>query len=466
MVLRRVRKLLDDPIWLVLVLATVIGVFVGDRLAHVETNEEEAVVIWGRAWRTDISTARSTLATMFSLQITVLTIVLSLNASTIQSAANQYSPRLVPFYLRHAPVRRAVPMFALSGAYMVTAVRTLGLMSESAVRPRPVLSGAFLLLLATFVLLTVEIGRTTRFLRVERVLGLVRDATLTAVRRAQGRAEPTVDPEAKIALSPSALPLTAPAAGFIVEIDVPRLARYARRAGARVHVCRGVGDYLDHGEVVGWVDCDAGGRPSPRLLRTLARALVIGPERELDYDPLYGIRILADVASRAVSSSVNDAYTARQALQQMRTVLRCLAREPLGDRKVLDPDGSVRVSVMSSELGEFLSVAADGPLRSGAADPEVLDGVLEIALEVGLIARDAQGQAAVAALIARVLADARDYGRLDPGRLQRLDAEAELVRAALEQDLPRTERHARSTWALMPTDGRRAVPPGAQPQPG
>ena len=108
----------------------------------------------------------------------------------------------------------------------------------------------------------------------------------------------------------------------------------------------------------------------------------------------------------------------------------------------------VRVYEKAAELCELISVAVDSPLRLGAGDPEVLDGVLEIALEVGLIARGAEGRAATQALIARVLDDAIVFGRLDPGRMARLQAEADLVRASLEQDTPRSERHVRSVWAL------------------
>src|SRR5262249_3515781 len=147
-------------------------------------------------------------------------------------------------------------------------------------------------------------------------------------------------------------------------------------------------------EVVGWARPDAGDGVAPRLAHRLASRLVIAPVRESELDPAYGIRILSDVAARALSSSANDSYTARQALHQIRSVLRRLARMPLGDWNVVDDDGSVRVSVMASELRELISVAIEAPLRYGAGDPEVLDGILEIALEVGLVAPDAATRAA------------------------------------------------------------------------
>lgn len=446
----RRRRLLRDPLWLWLIVAAAAGAIAGDALSRVQVNEEAAVVLFGRAWRTDVAKARSVLASVFGLQITALTIVLTLNASAIQSAANQYSPRLVPFYLRDAPLRRAIPVFVLAGAYVLAALRALGLLPEDVLRPRPVISVAFTLVVVAFIVLAIEIARTVRFLRVERVLGLVRDATKAAATRLQARlacvrARPRHG--AALELPPDACALLAPATGYVVDVDLERLARIARRAGARVRICRAIGDYVDANEIVGWVATD-GPPANGSVLAELGRALVVAPNRLLDNDPMYGVRILADVASRAIASSTNDPYTARQTLQHLRTVLRHLASMPLGDWTIVDDDGRVRVSVLASDLSEFLSVAVDAPLRLGASDSEVLDSVLELALEVGLLARDPASQQAIAALIARVLDDAAQYGRLDAGRLAHLKAEADLVRASLERDGPHAERHVRATWAL------------------
>jgi len=119
---------------------------------------------------------------------------------------------------------------------------------------------------------------------------------------------------------------------------------------------------------------------------------------------------------------------------------------------VTDRDGRVRVSVMATQLREYVSISVEAPLRHGAGNPDVLDGILEIALELGLIAPHAEGRATAHQLINRVLEDAMEYGDLRNGRLKRLLAEADLVRACLEDDGPRADRHARSDWALPASD--------------
>jgi uncharacterized membrane protein len=453
MAVQRLRKLLREPVWCVLVGCLIVGVILG-TLAARETTDEVLAAVVGRAWRKTAIDARSFLMTLFGLHLTVLTIVLMQDASMIQSAANQYSPRLVPYYLKKVPFRKALPMFGLSSAYILAAVREVGLATDQAVRPRPVMSGAVILVFVAFLLLAVTMIRTYRFLRVERILALVRAATMDAIARRDAKMRRlTLAPAGTLELPPDASALTAPASGYLVDVDVRRIERIARRADVRVRISRAVGDYFDEGEVIGWAGRDAGGPVDRRAARRLTAALSMAPVREAELDPAYGIRILSDVAARALSDSYNDSYTARQALQQIRSVLRHLAREPLGDWNVTDRDGRVRVSVMATQLREYLSISVEAPLRFGAGDPDVLDGILEIALEIGLIAPDAEGRATAHQLINRVLEDAMEYGDLRNGRLKRLLAEADLVRACLEDDTPRPDRHARSNWALPASDG-------------
>ena len=450
--LNRLRTIFGQPFWLVLIGALVLGVILGTLMAR-ETSNDIIEPVLGKAWRKSASDTRSFLMTMLSLQLTVVALVVSMNAPMIQSAANQYSPRLVPYYLQNVPFRRALPMFVLSTGFILAGVREVGFANEEAVRPRPVLSGAVTLVLLAFVLLAVAMIRTYRFLRVERILALVRDSTFAAIARRAAllRGQPP-GPAAKLTLASDATALTAPSTGYLSEVDLRAITRLARRNGLRVRISRSIGDHLDEGEVIGWVRPDAGGAVAARLVRRLAACVMIAPARAVGLDPAYGIRILSDVAARALSTSYNDSYTARQALHQMRSVLRRLARMPLGDWGVVDPDGRVRVSVMATELREFLSLAVEAPLRYGAGDPDVLDGILEIALEVGLVAPNASTRAAAFGLIDRVLEDATEYGNLRNGRLKRLLAEADLVRASLQEDAPRPDRHERSDWALTASD--------------
>jgi len=352
-----VRRALHDPFWIVVIAALVIGLATGAVLAKDEVDATPFFL--GHAWLGTPTETRGVLATMFGIQFTVLTLVLYLNAPLVQSAANQYSPRLVPFFLKYAPFRRAVPLFTLSSGYILAAVRELGLMSDEHMGPRPVVSGALLLLLIAFTLLTIDTLRMLRFMRVERVLGLVRSSAFAAADRIRARLERLPrDREASLVLPAGASKLTAFESGYLADVDPIELTRIARKAAVRVRICRTIGEYIDSGEVLGYFFADAAGAVDARVGRALVTALTIGPVREPELDPTYAVRILADVATRALSSNAYDAYTARQALQMIRSVLRRLAALDLADWNMTDRDGRVRASVIDAGRFPYRSVSS------------------------------------------------------------------------------------------------------------
>jgi uncharacterized membrane protein len=431
MFLRRMRKIFHEPIWFVLFGALVAGALAGTELVH-DRADDASRTIFGRAWSGDSAETRAVLGGLFGFQTTIVALVLSLNAMVIKSAAYQYSPRLIPLYVKSAPIRREMPLFVGLTAYILAAVRELGLIGDDGVQPRLVVSGAVILLFITLAFLFVDLVRTFRFIRVERVLGLARDATLASVKRVRNRvARLPLDAVAKLALPVDASALVAAQSGYLVDVDVHRLTRVARSAGVRTRICHAIGDYVDEGEVIGWVASDDGRAVGVRLSQELAVTLVISPVRELDYDPGLGLRIIVDVVNRALSSSANDPYTARQALNQLRSVLRHVGELPLGDWNVVDEDGKVRASVMTTHLRELLTLAVNGPLHYGASHPDVLEGLLEIVLAVIVVARQPEDRAAAAALLERIEVLAENEVSVE--RLERVRAEAEPVRQWLER---------------------------------
>jgi uncharacterized membrane protein len=440
MTARKLRKLIREPIWFVLIAALVVGAILGTTFAH-EPLRDAGRVAFGRAWRGDSSETRAALVGLLGFQVTIFTLLLSLNAMVVKGAAYQHSPRLIPLYVAHAPIRRSLPVFAFLTGYLLGAFRELGLVPHEGVKPRSVISLAVIILTLALLLAMADLFRTFSFVRVERVLGLVRDATYQAAKRVRSRVgRLPLDGTESLPLPEDASALIAPASGYVVDVRLRRLVRIARSVAVRARVSRGIGDYVDQGDVIGWVASDRGNPVSTRVAHDVAATLVISAVRELDYDPALGIRIIVDVANRALGSSANDPYTARQALNQLRSVLRHVGRLPLGDWNVVEADGSVRVSVRATRLRDLLSTAVNAPLHYGATDPDVLEGLLEIVLEAGWIARDPEDRAVARTLLERVdhLAEESD---MDPGRLEQIRADAIPVRQSLDMEEASASSH-------------------------
>ena len=86
------------------------------------------------------------------------------------------------------------------------------------------------------------------------------------------------------------------------------------------------------------------------------RVLVLARQRTIDQDPAFALRILVDIAIRALSPAVNDPTTAVQVLDRIEDLLVDLARRRPGPSLVLDEDDEPRGRVPAPTWTEYLEL--------------------------------------------------------------------------------------------------------------
>jgi uncharacterized membrane protein len=100
--------------------------------------------------------------------------------------------------------------------------------------------------------------------------------------------------------------LHAPATGFVQHVSMDILQDCAQQADAMVHLHVQPGDFVEPSMVIA---------SSTRALgkkgcKAVADAVLIGPARTFDHDPRFGMRVMGEIAARALSPAVNDPGTA------------------------------------------------------------------------------------------------------------------------------------------------------------
>src|SRR5271168_4951450 len=87
------------------------------------------------------------------------------------------------------------------------------------------------------------------------------------------------------------------------------------------------------------------------------KAFGTGGERTFEQDPKYALRLLVDIAIRALSPAINDPTTAVQALDQIEDLLLRLGSSNLDAGQFLDQDGKLRLVVPFPTWDDFLLLA-------------------------------------------------------------------------------------------------------------
>ncbi len=343
----------------------IIAIAVGLILPRVETHYR-----WNDGISYDVGTAQATLAAIAAGMITLTGFVLTAVTLIVQTVQSQ-SPRLMRM------VDRTDKTPILFGTF--TATFTFALVVLSQVRENEVPDVSVLL---SLLLLLISVGLLLRLLATFRTT-----LTTGGLARAVGNQLRGVidvmyparfDPAASTAAGPAAprsdgQPQAAPAwlirhvgsPGIFQAFDEPAAVRLAVSTGTEIRFIPAVGDFLVSGAKLA---AGTGPAPDAAKLRGLVR---IGLLRTLEQDPAYGIRLLVDIALRALSPAVNDPTSAVQALDQVDDALQRLARRSLGDGRLHAGDGRVVVRFPAPRWDAFVALAVDEIIVYGAGSIQV-----------------------------------------------------------------------------------------------
>jgi len=139
----------------------------------------------------------------------------------------------------------------------------------------------------------------------------------------------------------------------VCAVDFRALVELATAAEARIDVAVGVGDTLPDGAVIAGI---FGGQVDETRVR---RAFMLGDERTMEQDPKFALRLLVDVAIKALSPAINDPTTAVQALDQIEDLLRRMGQRTLDLGRLVGVRGYTRVTYPAPTWNDLLALGTD-----------------------------------------------------------------------------------------------------------
>jgi len=102
------------------------------------------------------------------------------------------------------------------------------------------------------------------------------------------------------------------------------------------------------------------------------KAFAMGEERTFEQDPKYAIRLLVDIAIRALSPAINDPTTAVQALDQIQDLLLRIGSRRLEIGAVRDSEGTLKLIISHPTWEDFLRLAFDEIRFCGATSVQTM----------------------------------------------------------------------------------------------
>ncbi len=349
----------------------------------------------------------SILQILASSMLAVTTFSLGIMVSALGSAAGGATPRATALLLQDVTTHNVLATFL--GAFLFSLVGIIAL--KAGIYGD---GGRLILFIATLLVVAVIMLTMLRWIAHLGDFGRLND-TLDRVETAAAKAmharldAPYLGGHPRRGPVPAeAWPVRTQKVGYVRHLDSAALSDAAEEAVVQVYLDALPGTFVDPSRPLAWVVGPEGSAAE------IADAFTIGPMREFDQDPRFGLSVLAEIASRALSPAVNDPGTAIDVIGRAVRLLAPWARRETAELRY------PRLWVPELRVAEMMTDVFRPIARDGASMVEV-----QIRLQKALItlARLDPGDFAVAARAQSVEALERAEAALG------IEADRALVRA-------------------------------------
>ena len=351
--------------WVIPLSYAVIAVAAGMVFPRLETP-----IFHGLGSTVTVSAAMAIYSSVASGMLALTAVVFSLAFVMIQFSATAYSPRLVLWISRDPFMWHAVGVFTATFLYAIAALAWVDRSNSGRV---PLISswvviGLLLASVAMFVGLIERIG----LLQINRMLTFTGDQGRKVIegtyREPDSSAATVSSPDDFHQLSVTQTLIHRARPEVIQALNTAALVELAQKSGGVIEMLTAVGDTV--------VDLTpllrVFGARQPIDEGALKSAIEMGDERTFDQDPKYAIRLLVDIAIKALSPAINDPTTAVQALDQIEDLLLRLGRRRLEIGEYRDKDGHLRLIAPYPTWEDFLRLGFDETRFYGAQSVQVM----------------------------------------------------------------------------------------------
>lgn len=320
-----------------------------------------------------VASALAYLSAVTSGMMALTAIVFSIAYITVQFNAVAYSPRLALWFANDPRLFHALGLFVATFVY---ATGTMAWVDRGEGGGVPLLSTLIvLILLIASMLQFARLVRGVSDLQISNTLRLIGNRGRAVIGEMFSRAG-SVPASAVSGNSEEYARLGVPTQAVryageprvIAKLDVDKLVAQGRRAGAVIEVLCAVGDTVLDDTLLLHV-YGAQSSLSPAKLLT---AIHFTQQRTFEQDPKYPIRLLVDIAIKALSPAINDPTTAVQAIDEIEDLLRRLGRCELDVGFVRDPSGALRVIFPMPTWDDYLRLAFDEIRQYGSTSVQVI----------------------------------------------------------------------------------------------
>jgi len=358
---QRLLRFFRTSLWLVPAVCMVVALAAAPLIRWIDSHTHWMLLNFGPEG------ARNVLNALASSLLTFIVFAFSTLTVAVQIASGQLTPRIIARVFQDKLTKLTVGAFVFSWLYSLAAI---GRIDDHV--PQLVVVFAIFTSLVSVLLFLVLVQRSSQGLRPVIVMTDIANDTCAVIDKVYPKHFPQDCPG-------SATPFPEPGkamktilhkgrSGVVLAIDPYGLSAVAERTNCTIVVVPMIGDFLAtedtifriHGETLPAQDEAA-----------LLEFIDLGPERTLTQDPMFGLRIIVDIAAKALSPAINDPTTAVLAIDQLHHLLHRLANRQLDAVISRDRTGRPLLICSTPDWENYVTMAITEIRLYGASSPQV-----------------------------------------------------------------------------------------------
>jgi uncharacterized membrane protein len=309
----RVRQYAKSSLWVAPLVAGLAGLALAELTYGLDIRTNLAVLQYSPETATAVVSA--TIAAVVSLTGFVVTVTVL----GVQQATGIFSPRYMRLWFRDGRLKLVLAELVGTLMFSIAVIRRI---QPDAV-PDISVSLAGLGLMVGLLLFLLYFDRFLHRMRPVAVAALLADQGREALEAWMDEAARPdtafVAPGSSGPATPPTFVLRATRSGAIQAVDTAGLTAFARTHACLIVFRHSVGDFVPVGAAI--LEIHGPALP-PATSRRLSGMVALGAERTIEQDPAFAIRVMVDIAIRALSPAVNDPTTAIQVLDYLEETLR------------------------------------------------------------------------------------------------------------------------------------------------
>jgi len=156
---------------------------------------------------------------------------------------------------------------------------------------------------------------------------------------------------------------------IIIAVNLRTLVAEAKRADVIIEVAPRMGDFVARDDPLFLLR----GRGAKEIDEDKLRGqIAFGPERTIEQDSTFALRVIVDIAIKALSPAINDPTTAVLAIDQLQRLLRTAGDRNLHNARLFDSDGRLRVIFQTPNWEDFVHLAFNEIRQYGGGSTQVV----------------------------------------------------------------------------------------------